>query len=86
MMIPQVGGRGPNVLPKERVQSKASHEGLTAIPALRTLRGLCKVGALRFIISQVCRSTQLPTAVYALSWKVWLDLFRTTHLWMTHKL
>jgi len=67
MMMPQVGGRGPNVLRKERVQCKASNEGLTAILALRTLRGLYKAEALRFIISQLCPSTQLPTAVYALS-------------------
>ena len=84
-MMPQVGGRGPNVLRKERVQCKASNEGLTANLALRTLRGLCKAEALRFIISQVCPSTQLPTAVYALSCKMWRDLFKTTHLWMTHK-
>jgi hypothetical protein len=67
MMMPQVGGRGPNVLRKERIQCKASNEGLTAILALRTLRGLCNAEALRFIISQLCPSTQLPTAVYALS-------------------
>ena len=70
---------------KERVQWKAFNEGLTANLVLRTLRGLCKAEALHFIISQVCPSTQLPTAVYALSWKTWLDLFRTTHLSMTHK-
>jgi hypothetical protein len=68
MMMPQVGGRGPNVLQKERVQLKASREGLTAILALRMLHGLCKAEGLRFIISQVCPSTQLPTGVYALSW------------------
>ena len=67
MMMPQVGGRGPNVLRKECVPCKASHEGLTAIRALRTLRGLYKAEALRFIISRLCPSTQLPTAVYALS-------------------
>ena len=67
MMMPQVGGRGPNVLRKERGQWKASSEGLTAILALRTLRGLYKVEALRFIIFQLCPSTQLPTVVYALS-------------------
>ena len=71
---------------KERVQWKAFNEDLTANLVLRTLRGLCKAEALRFIISQVCPSTQLPTAVYALSWKMWLDLFRTTRLWMTHRL
>jgi hypothetical protein len=85
-MIPQVGGRGPNVLRKERIQCKASNEDLTAILALHTLRGLCKAEALPFIIFQVCPSTQLPMAVYALSCKMWLDLFRTTHLWMTQKL
>jgi hypothetical protein len=68
MMIPQAGGRGRNVLLKEPIQCKDSNEGLTAILALRTLRGSCNAGALRFIISQVCLSTQLPTAVYALSW------------------
>jgi len=68
MMMPQVGDRDLNVLRKERVQWKASHEGLTAILALRTLRGLCRAEALRSIISQVCPSTQLPTAAYALSW------------------
>ena len=67
MMMPQVGGRGPNLLRKERVQCKASNEGLTAILALRKLRGLCKAEELRFIISQVCPFTQLPTAVCALS-------------------
>jgi hypothetical protein len=67
MMMPQVGGRGPNVRQKERIQCKASNEGLTAILAPRTLRGLYKAGVLRFIISQLCPSTQLPTAVYALS-------------------
>ena len=67
MMMPQVGGRGPNVLRKERIQCKASNEGLTAILALRTLRGLCNAEALRFIISHLCPNTQLPTAVYALS-------------------
>lgn len=68
MIMPQVGGRDPNVLRKERIRCKASNEGLTAILALRTLRGLCKAEALRFIISRVSQSTQLPTAVYALSW------------------
>ncbi len=67
MMMPQVGGRGPNVLRKERIQCKASNEGLTAILALRTLRGLYNAEALRFIIFQLCPSTQLLTAVYALS-------------------
>jgi hypothetical protein len=67
MMMAQVGGRGPNVLRKERIQCKGSNEGLTAILALRTLHGLCNAEALRFIISQLCLSTQLPTAVYALS-------------------
>jgi hypothetical protein len=67
MLMPQVGGRGPNVLRKDRVQCKASNEGLTAILAPRTLRGLCKAEALGFIISQLCPSTQRPTAVYALS-------------------
>ena len=37
--------------------------------SLRTLRGLCKAEALRFIISQVSLDTQLPTAVCALSWQ-----------------
>ena len=68
MMMPQVGGRGQNALRKERIQCKASKEGLTAILALRTLPGLYKAEALRFIISQLCRSMQLPTAVYALNW------------------
>ena len=45
MMMPQAGGRGPNVLPKERVQCKASRDGLTAILGLRMLRGLCKAEA-----------------------------------------
>ena len=67
MMMLQVGGRGPNVLRKERIQCKASNEDLTAILALRTLRGLYNAEALHFIISQVCPSTQLPTAVSALS-------------------
>ena len=67
MMVPQVGGRGQNALRKERIQCKASKEGLTAILALRALRGLCKAEALRFIISQLCPSMQLPTAVYGLS-------------------
>jgi hypothetical protein len=80
MMLRQVGDRGPNVLRKERVQSKASHEGLTAILALRTLRGLCKAEALRFIISRLCPITQLPTAVYGLSYSMWRALFKTTHL------
>jgi len=80
MMMPQVGGRGPNALRKERAKCKASNEGLTANLALHMLRGLCKAEALRFIISQVCPITRLPTAVCALSWKMWLDLFRTTHL------
>src|SRR6476620_7392608 len=84
-MMPQVGGRVPNVLRKERVQWKAFNEGLTANLVLRTLRGLCKAEALRFIISRVCPSTRLPTGVYASSCKMWLDLFRTTHLWMIHK-
>jgi hypothetical protein len=65
-MMSQVGGLGPNVLRKERVQWKASNEGLTAILALRMLHGLCKVEALRFITSQVYPSTRLPTAVCAL--------------------
>ena len=68
MMMPQVGGRGPNALRKERIQCRASNEGLTAILELRTLRGLSKAEALRFTISQLCLSTQPPTAVYALSW------------------
>ena len=68
MMMPQAGGRDPNVLRKERVQSKGSREDLTAILVLPMLLGLCKAGALRFIISQVCTSTQLPMAAYALNW------------------
>ena len=36
-MMPQVGGRGPNVLRKEHIQWKASNEDLTAILALRTV-------------------------------------------------
>ena len=76
---------GSKCTPKGTHPWKASNEDLTANLALHTLRGLCKAEALRFIISQVCPSTQLPTAVCALSCKMWLDLFRTTHLWMTHK-
>ena len=80
MIMPQVGGPGPNVPRKERVQWKAFNEGLTANLVLRTLRGLCKAEALPFIISQVCPSTRLPTAVYGLSYSMWRDLFKTTHL------
>ena len=59
-MILRVGDRGPNVLRKERIQSKASHEGLTANLALRTLRGLCNAEALRFIISHLCPVRSFP--------------------------
>ena len=68
MTMPQVGGQGPNAPRKERIQCRASNEGLTAILELRTLRGLNKAEALRFTFSPVCLSTQPPTAVYALSW------------------
>ena len=60
MTMPQVGGQGPNALRKERIQCRASNEGLTAILELRTSRGLSKAGALRFTISRVCLSTSLP--------------------------
>jgi hypothetical protein len=59
---------GSKCTPKGTYPVQASNEGLTAILAQRTLPGLCKAEVLRFIISQLCRSTQLLTAVSALSW------------------